>query len=340
MVITHSIKPIDTVKSAYTFLSLTDPFKIMASNTLRIATRKSPLALWQANEVARQLKYHHPDLTVTLVTMTTKGDKILDTPLAKVGGKGLFVKELETGMLEGVADIAVHSMKDVPVSFPEGLHLPVILEREDPRDAFVSNTYSSLKDLPSTARIGTCSLRRQTQLRERMPDLQIMDLRGSVNTRLAKLDENNFDAIILASAGLKRLGYESRITENIPTENSLPAVGQGAIGIECRVDDDRINTLIAPLNHHLTYLRVCAERAMNTRLNGGCQVPIASYAELEGDTLTLRGLVGFPDGSQVFRSKKKGLADDGEAIGIAVAEDILSQGGQAALEAVGIDTKH
>ncbi len=307
------------------------------SNTLKIATRKSPLALWQANEVARQLKQHHPDLEVSLVTMTTKGDKILDTPLAKVGGKGLFVKELETGMLEGAADIAVHSMKDVPVSFPEGLHLPVILEREDPRDAFVSNTYTSMDELPEDAKIGTCSLRRQTQLRERMPNLHILDLRGSVNTRLEKLDEGNFDAIILASAGLKRLGYKERITQNITSDLSLPAVGQGAIGIECRIDDERINSLIAPLNHHPTYLRVRAERAMNTRLNGGCQVPIAGFAELDGDTLTLRGLVGFPDGSKIFRSEKTGSVEDGEAIGIAVAEDILSQGGNAALQAVGID---
>ncbi len=308
------------------------------SDILRIATRKSPLALWQANEVARQLQSHHPGLQVELVTMTTKGDKILDTPLAKVGGKGLFVKELETGILEGRADIAVHSMKDVPVDFPAGLYLPVILEREDPRDAFVSNQFRTLDELPDNARIGTCSLRRQTQLREQQPDLRIMDLRGSVNTRLNKLDDGNFDAIILASAGLKRLGYANRITQAIPTGRSLPAVGQGAIGIECRLDDERVNSLIAPLNHQATALRVQAERAMNTRLNGGCQVPIASYAELEGNTLRLRGLVGFPDGSTLFRSEKKGPAEDGEAIGISVAEDILSQGGDAALQAVGIHT--
>lgn len=309
------------------------------SDTLRIATRKSPLALWQANEVARQLKIHHPELHVELVTMTTKGDKILDTPLAKVGGKGLFVKELETGMLEGRADIAVHSMKDVPVAFPDGLHLPVILEREDPRDAFVSNQYSSLDDLPENARIGTCSLRRQTQLREKMPNIQILDLRGSVNTRLEKLDQGNFDAIILASAGLKRLGYAERITQAINTEQSLPAVGQGAIGIECRIDDERVNSLIAPLNHSQTAIRVSAERAMNTRLNGGCQVPIAGFAELDGDKLSMRGLVGFPDGSALFRSQRQGAAEDAEAIGIAVAEDILSQGGDSALQAVGIDTE-
>ena len=304
--------------------------------TLRIATRKSPLALWQANEVGRLLKEFHPDLSIELVTMKTKGDKILDTPLAKVGGKGLFVKELEVGMLEGRADIAVHSMKDVPISFPDGLHLPVILERENPRDAFVSNNYASLDELPENAKIGTCSLRRQTQLREKMPNIEILDLRGSVNTRLQKLDDGNFDAIILASSGLMRLGFESRITQNIPTTKSLPAVGQGAIGIECREDDDYINNLIKPLNHHDTFLRVRAERAMNTRLNGGCQVPIAGFAELDGDQLVLRGLVGFPDGSALFRSKKTGMAADGEAIGIAVAEDILAQGGDEALKAVGI----
>ncbi len=311
---------------------------LIMSQTLRIATRKSPLALWQANEVGRLLKQIHPDLNVELVAMQTKGDKILDTPLAKVGGKGLFVKELETGMLEGKADIAVHSMKDVPISFPDGLHLPVILERENPRDAFVSNSYASLDELPENAKVGTCSLRRQTQLREKMPSLEILDLRGSVNTRLQKLDEGNFDAIILASSGLMRLGFESRISQDIPTTRSLPAVGQGAIGIECRMDDDDINDLIAPLNHHDTFLRVRAERAMNTRLNGGCQVPIAGFAELDGDKLTLRGLVGFPDGSALFRSEKTGLAVDGEAIGIAVAEDILAQGGDKALKAVGIDT--
>lgn len=307
------------------------------SKTLRIATRKSPLALWQANEVGRLLKEFHPDLNIELVTMKTKGDKILDTPLAKVGGKGLFVKELETGMLEGKADIAVHSMKDVPISFPDGLHLPVVLERENPRDAFVSNSYASLDELPEDAKVGTCSLRRQTQLREKMPNIEILDLRGSVNTRLQKLDDGNFDAIILASSGLMRLGFEARISQDIPTTRSLPAVGQGAIGIECREDDQYINDLIAPLNHHDTFLRVRAERAMNTRLNGGCQVPIAGFAELDGDKLTLRGLVGFPDGSALFRSEKTGLAVDGETIGIAVAEDILAQGGDKALKAVGID---
>lgn len=307
-------------------------------NTLRIATRKSPLALWQAEEVSRLLKKFHPALEIELVTMTTQGDKILDTPLAKIGGKGLFVKELEVGMLEGDADIAVHSMKDVPMAFPEGLHLSVILEREDPTDAFVSNTYDSLKDLPLNAKVGTCSLRRQTQIKEARPDIEILDLRGNVNTRLSKLDNGEYDAIILASAGLKRLGFESRITEIISTDQSLPAIGQGAIGIECRSDDKAINDLLAPLNDPETALRVSAERAQNTRLNGGCQVPIGGHAELlENNQIRLRGLLGFPDGSKIFRSERTGSRANAEAIGVAVAEDLLAQGGDKVLNQLGIE---
>jgi len=306
------------------------------SNTLKIATRKSPLALWQAEEVARLLKKFHPDLQVELVTMTTQGDKILDTPLAKIGGKGLFVKELEVGMLEGVADIAVHSMKDVPMAFPEGLHLAVVLEREDPRDAFVSNTFKSLSELPLNAKVGTCSLRRQTQLKEARPDIEILDLRGNVNTRLAKLDNGDYDAIILASAGLKRLGFEERITDIISIEQSLPAIGQGAIGIECRSDDEHINALLAPLYHPETALRLKAERAQNTRLNGGCQIPIGGYAELIGNQIHLRGLIGFPDGSKIFRAEKQGEYKDAEAIGRGVAEDLLAQGGDKVLQQLGI----
>lgn len=306
------------------------------SNTLRIATRKSPLALWQAEEVARLLKVYHPDIEIELVTMSTQGDKILDTPLAKIGGKGLFVKELEVGMLEGIADIAVHSMKDVPMAFPDGLHLAVVLEREDPRDAFVSNTYKSLAELPLNSKVGTCSLRRQTQLKESRPDIEILDLRGNVNTRLAKLDNGDYDAIILASAGLKRLGFEERITATISTEQSLPAIGQGAIGIECRSDDERVNTLLAPLNHAETALRLQAERAQNQRLNGGCQIPIGGFAELTDDKIHLRGLIGFPDGSKIFRAEKEGSHADAEAIGIAVAEDLLAQGGDKVLHELGI----
>ncbi len=308
------------------------------SKTIRIATRKSPLALWQANEVSRQLQMYHPDLEVELVTMTTQGDKILDTPLAKIGGKGLFVKELEVGMLEGSADIAVHSMKDVPMAFPEGLHLSVVMEREDPTDAFVSNSIKNMKDLPLNAKVGTCSLRRQTQLKEARPDIKILDLRGNVNSRLGKLDNGDYDAIILASAGLIRLGFEDRIAHSISTDDSLPAIGQGAVGIECRSDDDEINALLAPLNHKATAIRVSAERAQNTRLNGGCQVPIGGFAELlDNNQMRLRGLIGFPDGSKIFRSEKQGSQDDAEALGIAVAEDLLSQGGGEVLKLLGIE---
>jgi hydroxymethylbilane synthase len=306
------------------------------SNIIRIATRKSALALWQAEHVASRLKAIHPGLEVELVGMMTRGDVILDTPLAKIGGKGLFVKELETGMLEGTADIAVHSMKDVPMAFPEGLHLPVILEREDPTDAFVSNTYASIDELPQGARVGTCSLRRQTQIREYRPDLKILDLRGNVNTRLAKLDNDEYDAIILASAGLIRLGFQDRIRQGISSDQSLPAIGQGAVGIECRVDDERVNSLLAPLIHAETDIRVRAERALNSRLNGGCQVPVAGFAELQGDQIRLRGLIGYPDGSTVYRSEKVGAIADAEALGVAVAEDLLDQGGRAVLESIGI----
>ncbi len=305
--------------------------------TIRIATRKSPLALWQAEEVARQIKLHHPNQAVELVKMTTQGDIILDTPLAKIGGKGLFVKELETGMLNGDADIAVHSMKDVPMMLPEGLHLSVIMERENPTDAFVSNTVNSIDDLPLNARVGTCSLRRQTQLKERRPDIEILDLRGNVNTRLAKLDNGDYDAIILASAGLIRLGFEGRIQHDISTEQSLPAIGQGAVGIECREDDKEINALLAPLHHGDTAIRVNAERALNLRLNGGCQVPIGGFAELDGDQVRLRGLIGFPDGSKIFRSEKVALQQDAYALGVEVAEELLEQGGNKVLDLLGID---
>ncbi len=301
---------------------------------VRIATRKSPLALWQAEFVKAQLEHFHPGIQVELLKMTTKGDKILDAPLAKVGGKGLFVKELEQGMLEGRADIAVHSMKDVPVDFPEGLHLAVICEREDPRDAFVSNTYASLEDLPQGAVVGTSSMRRQAQLRERRPDLQIKDLRGNVNTRLAKLDAGDFDAIILAAAGLIRLGFQERIREFIDTNVSLPAIGQGAVGIECRSDDPRINALIAPLNHDETAIRVRAERAMNDRLNGGCQVPIGGYAVLEQGVLLMRGLVARPDGSEVVRGDIAGRPEDAEELGTVLADDLLSRGAGEILKEV------
>jgi hydroxymethylbilane synthase len=304
------------------------------TETLRIATRKSPLALWQAEHVAAALRRAHPGLVVEIRGMTTRGDKILDAPLAKVGGKGLFVKELEQGMLDGTADIAVHSMKDVPVDFPEGLHLPVILEREDPRDAFVSNRFDSLADLPAGARVGTSSLRRQCQILERRPDLRVEPLRGNVNTRLARLDAGDYDAIILAAAGLKRLGFSSRIRRHIETDESLPAIGQGAIGIECRTDDARTGALIAPLHHADTALRILAERALNHRLHGGCQVPIAGHATLDGDRLYLSGLVGEPDGSRTLRAQAGGQSMEAEAIGAAVADALLAQGADLILHAL------
>ncbi len=306
----------------------------MSNRTVKIATRRSPLAMWQAEFVRDSLLALHPGLQVELVKMTTQGDKILDVPLAKVGGKGLFVKELEQGMLAGDADIAVHSMKDVPMAFPEGLHLPVICSREDPFDAFVSNNYASVDDLPQGAIVGTSSLRRECQLRASRPDLQILFLRGNVNTRLAKLDAGEYDAIILASAGLKRLGMEARIKSTMSAEQSLPAVGQGAVGIETRVDDVEINALIAPLMCPETWIVVSAERAMNKRLAGGCQVPIAGYALLDNGNIWLRGLVGRPDGTLTLRAEIRGKAEDAESLGIALAEDLLSQGADEILAAI------
>lgn len=306
----------------------------MTNKTIRIATRKSPLAMWQAEYVADALRAAHPGLQVELVPMSTKGDKILDTPLAKIGGKGLFIKELEVAMQEDRADIAVHSMKDVPVDFPEGLVLHTICEREDPRDAFVSNRYQQLEQLPQGAIVGTASLRRQCQLLARRPDLQIRPLRGNVNTRLAKLDAGEYDAIVLAAAGLKRLNMASRISSLLAPSVSLPAVGQGAVGIECRADDPVVQTLLAPLEHQATRYRVRAERALNQRLQGGCQVPIGSYAELEGDQLWLRGLVGAPDGSQMFQHEARGHINDAEALGQQVAERLLGMGADKVLQAV------
>lgn len=306
----------------------------LSSQLLRIATRQSPLALWQAEHVAALLKSAHPGLEVELVKMLTRGDKLLDAPLAKVGGKGLFVKELEQGIFEGNADLAVHSMKDVPAELPEGLHLAAILTREDPRDAFVSLRYRQFGELPPEARIGTSSLRRQSQIKLRLPACTTVNLRGNVETRLAKLESEGLDAIILAAAGLKRLGLAHRITAYLPTETSLPAVGQGAIGIECRRDDAEINRLLQALHDPETAVRVTAERAFNHRLNGGCQVPIAGYAELQGDRLWLRGLVAMPDGSQVVRGEIEGPGRDGAALGIALADDLLARGAASILGAL------
>ncbi|WP_437611508.1 hydroxymethylbilane synthase [Erwinia sp. V71] len=306
----------------------------MLDKILRIATRQSPLALWQAQYVQQRLMACHPGLRVELVPMVTRGDVILDTPLAKVGGKGLFVKELELALLEQRADIAVHSMKDVPVDFPDGLGLVTICERDNPLDAFVSNRYDTIESLPQGAIVGTSSLRRQCQLSARRPDLQIRSLRGNVGTRLAKLDAGEYDAIILAVAGLNRLGLQQRIRQAMPAETSLPAVGQGAVGIECRLDDQHTIDLLAALNDDDTAVRVKAERAMNTRLEGGCQVPIGSYAVLEGDTLWLRGLVGSPDGTQMIRGERRGPRADAEKMGISLAEELLDNGARDILAEV------
>lgn len=301
---------------------------------LRIATRKSLLALWQAEYVKAELEKHHPGLVIELVPLTSRGDKILDVPLAKVGGKGLFVKELEQALLAGDADIAVHSMKDVPMEFPEGLGLSVICPREDARDAFVSNRYNSLDEVPAGAVIGTSSLRRQCQLLSRRPDLQVKFLRGNVQTRLQKLDDGEYDAIILAAAGLIRLGLKERIRAYIAPEQCLPAGGQGAVGIECRINDAETIELIKPLHHLVTAEQVIAERAMNRRLQGGCQVPIACYAIHRDNQLWLRGLVGAPDGSQMLFDEISGPVGDAEKMGIELAERLLAAGADKILAEV------
>ena len=298
-------------------------------NSITIATRESPLALWQAHFVEAELKWHHPGIEVKLLGMTSRGDQLLDKPLYKVGGKGLFVKELETALLDERADIAVHSMKDVPMVLPPGLTLGVICEREDPRDALVGVT--SFDDLPEGARLGTSSLRRSCQVMQRRPDLQIGFLRGNVNTRLAKLDAGGFDAIILACAGLKRLGFDDRIGAAIDEDFLLPAGGQGAVGIEYRETDSRVAQLLAPLAHEETSRRVIAERTVVRRLDGGCDVPIASFAVAEGDSLWLRARVGSPDGKTVIVSEARG--SEPEALGIEVASALIAKGAAEILKA-------
>lgn len=313
------------------------------AQTLTIATRKSALALWQAEHVKALLEKLHPGLEVQLLGMSTQGDRILDVPLAKIGGKGLFVKELENALYDGRADIAVHSMKDVPMRLPDGLTLGAILERESPFDAFVSPQYERFADLPQGAIVGTSSLRRQCQLLARRPDLDIRSLRGNVNTRLAKLDAGEFDAIILASSGLIRLGFEDRIRHHMDVSDMLPAVGQGALGIECRSDDPQTLALIAPLIDQDTTCCVAAERAFNRHLEGGCQVPIAGFAQLSpagqgtstgnNSLLTLEGLVGSLDGSRILQAQISGPVDDAEALGQALGEQLLSQGAGELLQA-------
>ncbi len=301
----------------------------MATRTFRIATRRSQLAMWQAEHVAARMIA--AGASVELLPMVTQGDRILDVPLAKIGGKGLFVKELEAAMLEGRADLAVHSIKDVPMALPAGLSIAAILTREDPRDAFVSNRHGTLAALPPGARVGTSSLRRQCQIRAMRPDLELLDLRGNVNTRLARLDADHYDAIVLAAAGLRRLGMVARIAEALEPGTLLPAVGQGAIGIEIRDDDRELHALLGALHDADTARCVLAERALNRALQGGCQVPIAAHATLEGATIRLRALVGTVDGTRILHAGGSGPRDAPEQLGESVAARLLADGAAAIL---------
>jgi hydroxymethylbilane synthase len=294
--------------------------------SIKIGTRGSQLALWQANWVKSALESSYPGLEITLELIKTKGDKILDVPLARVGGKGLFVKEIEEALIKGQIDLAVHSMKDVPIDVPELLWIKAITEREDPRDVIISKRNKSLADLPERAKIGTSSLRRQCQLLNFRPDFQIIPLRGNVNTRLNRLETDDLDAIVLAAAGVKRMGWEARITEYLSEDVSLPAIGQGALGIECRRDDVTINELVARLNHKTTALIVTAERAFLRRLEGGCQVPIACYGKTKNDALHLKGLVSTTDGKRLIRAQMAEKWGQEEKLGINLAEQLLAQG--------------
>ncbi|HIE77481.1 MAG TPA: hydroxymethylbilane synthase [Candidatus Thioglobus sp.] len=302
------------------------------NKTIKIATRKSPLALWQANHVKSRLESKHSGLKVVLVEMTTKGDQILNSPLSKIGGKGLFIKELEQGMMDGRADIAVHSMKDIPYELPSGFEIGAILKRENPFDAFVSNRFSSLEDLPKGSRVGTCSMRRLVQIKKVRPDLTILDLRGNVNTRLKKLDDNEYDAIILACAGLIRLGFEDRIKQQLSENVSLPAVGQGAVGIEVRLNDEKIKKLLEPLIDQETSIRVSAERAMNAQLEGSCSVAIAAYSTIHSDTINITGLVGSAETGEILRQQISGPIGSAELLGIELAEGLISKGARDILK--------
>lgn len=308
------------------------------TKTIRIATRQSPLALWQANFIKSQLNLHYPHLTIELIPMMTQGDIILDTPLAKIGGKGLFVKELERALLEKRADLAVHSMKDVPMELPHGLKLSTICKREDPRDAFISNHFDCLDSLPQGAIVGTSSLRRQAQIKKIRPDIEIKTLRGNLGTRLKKLDNNEYDAIILAASGLIRLGMPERIRTHLDTDILLPAAGQGALGIEIRSDDNELAQLLQPLSDPETTYCVLAERALNRHLQGGCQVPIAGFAQINAtDTLTMRALVAKADGKKVLNTSGSSSVNEAEALGVKLAENLLTQGAQSILNNVSLN---
>lgn len=304
----------------------------MTKRHLVIATRESPLAMQQAESIKALLEMKHPHLAVELLGITTLADKMLNVTLTEIGGKGLFVKELEEALLDGRADIAVHSMKDVPMDLPPGLMLPVMGEREEPRDVFVSNDYATLATLPRGARVGTSSLRRQTQMRALRSDITLQNLRGNINTRLSRLDKNDYDAIILAGAGLKRMQLSHRIRAYFSPEESLPSAGQGALGIECRTDDEATLKLITPLNHPLTNTRVAAERAVCRRLGGGCKLPVAAYAEIHKGVLHLRALVAGFDGIKIIHSRLEGDPLQAEAIGTQVAESLLKQGADKILK--------
>ena len=295
-------------------------------HTLRIATRKSPLALWQTEHVAELLRARHPDIRIELVPLSTRGDELLDRSLAAIGGKGLFLKELELAMLRGEADCAVHSLKDVPMSLEPGFAMPAILKRADAADAFVSNDYADIASLPAGARVGTSSLRRRAQVRALRDDLVIHDLRGNVNSRLAKLDAGEYAAILLACAGLQRLGFDHRIRARLDAPAWLPAPAQGAIAIECRDDAPAIHALLADLDDADTRSRVSAERAMNRALDGSCHVPVAAYATLEGGNMHLQGLVGSASTGQQVRAEARGPRNQPDALGQAVAADLLAQG--------------
>ena len=302
---------------------------MVSPRRLTIATRESALALWQAEHVRARLAALYPQCEVSLLGMTTRGDQIIDQPLADIGGKGLFIKELEVAMADGRADLAVHSLKDVPMEMPEGFALPAICEREDPRDAFVSNHFLDLAGLPGGARVGTSSLRREAQLRERDPLLKIEPLRGNVNTRLRKLDDGQYDAIILAAAGLKRLGFAARIASLLDPEESLPAAGQGALALECRADRADVIAALAPLADHATTLATTAERAFARELSGSCHTPLAAHAVIRHGELWLRGLVASRDGTQVMRGEKSAAVADAaaaDALGLALAGEFLVRG--------------
>lgn len=304
----------------------------MTKRHLVIATRESPLALEQAESVKSLINAHHPHIQIELLGITTEADRRLNVTLTDIGGKGLFVKELEEALFDGRADIAVHSVKDVPMELPPGLSLPVMVKREEARDAFISNDYQTLMQLPAGAVVGTSSLRRQTQLRALRPDIEFKHLRGNINTRLSRLDQGDFDAIILAGAGLKRMGLASRIRSYLSVEESLPSAGQGALGIECREDDEATLSLIMPLNDKTTFDCVSAERALCRRLGGGCKVPVAAYAQMKGKELWLRGLVSNLTGSNILRAKREGGPEHADSIGTRVAEELIEQGAEKILK--------